>query len=240
MISRFAPLIIALVMVCPVAIAQSSRPDSASQSSKSKEADSDAKGLLAGPEVQLNSEDPAQYRFDGSSVGRGGRGRIAVPAKRWFGILRTLKLSQEQDDEIRPIIQSLQNSAKEHQNKRGKRIWQLQKQARQARNNNRDVPREVRQEINRLRAKGPKTETYQKRIWDLLTVAQQEQMRKSLSKIRQEISKQRDSANTDKPPAAKQIEQNKKTDVMDEQDKQRKDFLKSQQAPALRKVNPDR
>lgn len=244
MICRLSSLIIVLVMVCPVAIAQSSRPDSAAQT-QSKETDSDVKGLLAGPEVQPGSDELTQYRFDGSTVGRGARGRTAVPTRRWFVLLRTLELSQDQDDEIRPIIQSLQKAAKEHNQENGKRIRKLQKQVQQARRNNRDVPRVVRQELGKLRAKGPKAETHQKRIWDLLTVAQQEQMRESLAEIRQEMAKQREARITDQmpvsdKPAMKQTEQDKKTDAMDEQTKQRVDFLKSQKAPATRKGNPDR
>ena len=201
MISRFASLIIAIVITCPMANAQSSRPDSATHN-QSKAVDSNAKGLLAGPEVQLGWEDANQIRFDGGVAGRGGRGRINVPARRWFVLLRSLELSLEQESEIRPIIQSLQKAKREHEKDNGKRLRQLQKQVQQARRNNRDVPRDVRQELIKLRAKGPKAETYQKRIWEILTTAQQEQMRKSLALIRQEISKKRESANTDQQPAS--------------------------------------
>lgn len=243
MISRLATLIIACVIVCPVAIAQSSRPDSASKT-EAKEADTDAKGLLAGPEIKQSLEDQTQIRFDGSTAGRGGRGRIAVPNRRWFALLRSLELSQEQDDEIRPIIQSLQKAAKEHATKRGKRIRQLQRQAQQARRKNRDIPRSVRQELAELRANGPKAETYQERIWELLTPSQQEQMRESLALIRQEIIKQRESRNTDLLPASdkavKEAEQDKKIDDLDEQAQRRLDFLKVHQASDSPKSHPDR
>ena len=223
MISRFATLIIACAMVCPAAIAQTSRPDSATKT-QSNEAKSDAKGLLAGPEIRPSAEDQNQIRFDGSIDGRGGRGRIIVPRKRWFVLLRSLELSQEQDDEIRPILQSLQKANREHNVKHGKRIRQLQKQF--------------------LRANGPKAETYQKRIWEFLTTSQQEQMRKSLKNIRQDLIKLRESRNSDQKPASDkammETEQDKETDDMDEQSKRRLDFLKSQQAPSTSKGNPGR
>ena len=243
MISRFATFIIVYAMVCPAAIAQTSRPDTASKT-HAKEAESDAKGLLAGPEIRPSAEDQNQIRFDGSIVGRGGRGRVAVPAKRWFVLLRSLELSQEQDDEIRPILQSLQKANREHNVKHGKRIRQLQKQFQQARRKNRSVPRDVRQELSKLRANGPKAETYQKRIWEFLTTSQQEQMRKSLKNIRQDLIKLRESRNSDQKPASDkammETEQDKETDDMDEQSKRRLDFLKSQQAPSTSKGNPGR
>lgn len=244
MISRFATLIIACAMVCPEAIAQTSRPDSATKT-QSNEADSDAKGLLAGPEVKSSAEDQKQIRFDGSKVGRGGRGRATVPRKRWFALLRSLELSQEQDDEIRPILQSLQKANREHNSKHGKRIKQLQKQTQQARRKNKSVPRDVRQELAKLYAKGPKIVTYQKRVWEILTTSQQEQMRKSLALIRNGIIVvEKDSRITDKQPtsdkAMKETEKDKNKDDMDEQSKRRLDFLKSQQAPSRSKVKPGR
>lgn len=243
MISRFATLIITCAIVCPEAIAQTSRPDSTTKT-ESNEAKSNAKGLLAGPVIKQSAEDQNQIRFDGSIAGRGGRGRITVPAKRWFVLLRSLELSLEQEDEIRPIVQSLQKSNREHNVKHGKRIRQLQKQFQQARRMKRDVPRDVRQELSKLRANGPKAETYQKRIWEFLTTSQQEQMRESLKKIRQEIIKLRESRNSDQKPASDkammETEQDKKTDDMDEQTKRRLDFLKSQQAPSTSRGNPGR
>lgn len=230
MISRFAFLIIAMVIICPVANAQSSRPDSASKE-VSKEAESDAKGILAGPEVLPDSD----IGFDGRKAGRGGRGTVKVPARRWFVLLRSLELSPQQESEIRPIIQSLQKFNREHEKDNGKRIRQLQKQAQKARRNKRDVPREVRQELAKLRAKGPKAVIYQKRIWDKLTTDQQEQMSKSLAAIRKEITKQRKSRAAGQQPASdkpamKPTQQDKKTDGLDEQTKRRLNFLKSHQA----------
>lgn len=243
MISRFATLIITCAMVCPEAIAQTSRPDSATKT-QSNEADSDAKGLLAGPEIKPSAEDQTQIRFDGSTVGRGGRGRFIVPRKRWFVLLRSLELSQEQDDEIRPILQSLQKANREHNSKHGKRIKQLQKQAQQARRKNRSVARDVRQELAKLYARGPKIVTYQKRIWELLSTSQQEQMRKSLAMIRQGFVKQKESRNTDQQPtsdkAMKETEKDKNKDDMDEPSKRRLDFLKLHQASDSPKGNPKR
>ncbi|MCH8824496.1 MAG: hypothetical protein IH984_13430 [Planctomycetes bacterium] len=244
MISRFATLIIACAMVCPEAIAQTSRPDSATKT-QSNEADLDAKGLLAGPEVKSSAEDQKQIRFDGSKVGRGGRGRATVSRKRWFALLKSLELNQDQNDEIRPILQSLQKANRKHTAKHGKRFKQLQKQAQQARSKNRKVPREVRQEITKLNAKGPRIVTYQKRIWEILTTSQQEKMRKSLALIRNRIIVvEKDSRITDKQPAndkaMKETEKDNNKDDMDEQSKRRLDFLKSQQALSRSKVKPGR
>lgn len=170
-----------------IAMAQTTRPDTSVKEGVAAQ-ETPSTDLLAGPKVDQAAARETDSRFGGP--GRA-RSQVAVPIRQWFVLLRKLDLNDEQAVEVRRIVQTFQNAARDYQQSDGERSRKLQTQARQARRTRRDVPSEVRRELAKLRSLAPKPAEYQEQIWALLTESQQASMRDELSEIRERILQHR-------------------------------------------------
>ena len=178
--------IVLFMLTGTTALAQTTRPETSVKAATAGE--NSSKGLLAGPTVDEIALRETDSRFGGP--GRA-RDQVTVPIRQWLALLRTLELNDEQDVEVRRLVQTYRSAARDYQRTHSGRSRQLQAQAREARSVGRDVQPKVRRELVKLRSLAPKPAKTQERIWALLTESQQASMRNELSEIRERIIQRR-------------------------------------------------
>lgn len=224
--------IVLLALNGSAALAQTTQPAGSAKEGVAEQTSS--KDLLAGPKVDDDAARETDLRFGGAGRDRAG---VLAPPRRWFGLLRTLDLDEDQVPEVRRLVQSYQKAARAHQQANGQRLRALQGQAREARDAGRDVPAEVRRELGKLWSLAPKPAAYQAKIWSLLTELQQETMRAGLARIRQRIADRRatersrdaPAMSSDRPPPSDAMSP---TDI-DDRAQRRLRFLRSRQSPQI-------
>ncbi|MEE9131729.1 MAG: hypothetical protein V3T84_17065 [Phycisphaerales bacterium] len=224
--------IVLLALNGSAAFAQTTQP--ARSAKEGAAAQTPSKDLLAGPKVDDEAARETDPQFGGA--GRD-RARVLVPPRQWFGLLRKLDLDEDQDPEIRRLVQSFQKAARAHQQTNGQRLRELQGQVREARDAGRDLPVEVRRELGKLRSLAPKPAAYQMKIWSLLTETQQETMRAGLAQIRQRIAERRAAQRSTDEPAMSSDRQPRSDAISqtdpDDRAQRRLRFLRSRQSPQI-------
>ena len=188
--------------------------------------------LLAGPAV--SDDDRGE---PGMPVGRGRR-VPEVPPRVWFSMLGELELSDEQRREVAVIMRELRAERRAYRLAHGERIQQLRREIGDGRTADRDVPRPRLEELNRLRALGPRVADYQERIWWLLDDRQQERMRAALAEIRRRRAERR-LEQGDGMMVEPQVDRSEPSAAgLDEMGRRRLAFLRARQSRRRRAANP--
>lgn len=217
---------IAVLTVAVVSLAvraQSTRPDS-----------EPAGGLLAGPAVSDDDRGEPGMQFGGGLRGR----RVpAVPPRAWFFILGELELSDEQRREVEVIMRELRAERQAYRLAHGERIRELRREIEDGRTAGRDVPRQRREELDRLRALGPRVADYQERIWWLLDDRQQERMRAAIAQIRRRQAERRAERGEGMRAGPRVDERDPSAVGLDEMARRRLAFLRARQSRRLRAAN---
>ncbi len=188
--------------------------------------------LLAGPAV--SDDDRGE---PGMPVGRGRR-VPAVPPRAWFSILGELELSDEQRREVEVIMRELRAERQAYRLAHGERIQELRREIQDGRTADRDVPRQPREELDRLAALGPRVADYQERIWWLLDDRQQERMRAAIAEIRRRRAERRAERGEGMRAGPRVDERDPSAVGLDEMARRRLDFLRARQSQRRRAANP--
>ncbi len=106
-------------------------------------------------------------------------------------MVRRLDLDSEQQREVRTIIEQFRAAQRRFQVNHGRPLRELRRKAREARQEGKPLPVELRRQIREFQSKAPKPETYQQQVWDLLTAPQQERLRELLTVVRREMAERR-------------------------------------------------
>ena len=193
LIGRFVLVGAVMALTGSIACAQSG-----SAPSKEGGTSGNGGGVLSGPKV----EDGAQKQ-PAPMMGPGGEERRRaqdVPPQQWFGALRGLGLTEDQQTKIRAIMDEFQQAMKDYEASGGESIREMRRQARQARESGTAPPAGLREKLQKFENDRPKATPYQSRIWSELTDQQQDQMKARLEEIRAKMVQRRGERRTDGKP----------------------------------------
>lgn len=174
------------------AAAQTSRPAAETRPQERPAPVSDPAAILAGPRVEPSALVETDSR-SGAPVRRDQR--PGVPPRRWLAIVWRLDLTDDQRKKVREIISQLDADRRVFKRKHGQEMREMRRAAgRRAKSGGDDQarrPREMRARMQELQGLAPKVETYQQRVWDELTPAQQDDLRRELARVRAEMAARR-------------------------------------------------
>lgn len=171
--------------------------------------------LLSGPKVEEDASKPTGERMTKAGQRENVR-RQQIPPQQWFGLLRGLNLSQEQQTKIREIMNEFTADQKRFADSRSDEEREAFRKVREARAAGQEPPRELREMMQKIESQRPEPQPYQRRVWAVLTPEQQEQFKSKLDELRETaIKRQQEGAGNKKdgpsapPPAASQPPENK-------------------------------
>jgi hypothetical protein len=130
--------------------------------------------LLAGPPVveDLGTTQPPR---DFSGEYRRWR-KAGVSHQRWFYQVLRLDLSEDVASKVRAIREEFDATANSFRESHGKRLAELQRMMREVSARDEAPSSAVVEELRELRSRMPRVEDSQRRVWDLLTPAQQAEL----------------------------------------------------------------
>ena len=170
------------------AAAQGTSPasGSAGQDSKKQVGDPrcDGRTVLSGPSVGQSQGDPRRGDRKGSD--RANRA-MELPPRAWIQAVKTLELSEEQTTQLDAIVAEHQEAMKTYAHEHGKALQDLRKRMREAVQKG-EKPESAREELKALQQAAPKFDTVQKRVWEILTAEQQEQLKVKLEQLRAQMA----------------------------------------------------
>jgi len=170
------------------ALAQTSRPGSeppaaTSRSAATQPATTTGRGLLAGPLVEPEAMGETPGRNARNQRDRRSQG---VAARRWLALVRELDLSGEQRAALGVILSELAAARRDFQSEYGAELRELRRQVggRGGRQSDRPVDPQKRRRLQMIQSEAPQASTYQRRVWDQLTPAQQNELRTRIARER--------------------------------------------------------
>lgn len=106
--------------------------------------------------------------------------RAGVSTLVWLDVLKRQPLTRNQKDQITTIVQAYQEENWKWDQTFGKKLSGLQKEMRMLRAEKKDIPADLRDQVNKLRKERPRPWDMQEKVWNQMTYAQQKEFREDL------------------------------------------------------------
>lgn len=147
--------------------------------------------LLSGPTVSEDAATPKGPAMMGPNASQR-KGEPRVPQRMWMREFEKLEISVEQQTQVDAVMKEFEAEQQAFREVYGKHAQELSKAMREARQNGGEVSLDMRKEFQQLRENAPKFETYQERIWNVLSTGQREQLTTNLNTVMKQIEERGD------------------------------------------------